>query len=181
MIQNMKMTGRQITARLRGRRSLAVVFLLIIALQLMCFGQGESTSLVGGGKVEAHKHHAPHDGALVAFGDEFAHLEFVLDVTSGTLACYALDGEAENPVRLSQSAIRLAVKTSDVVGASSGSVELKATANVLTGETIGNTSEFNGQSDVLKGVKHFSAIIEKVQIKGSVFQKVSFKYPEGNE
>ena len=32
-----------------------------------------------------HEHTAPHGGTLVVFGDEFAHIELVLDQTTGKL------------------------------------------------------------------------------------------------
>ena len=57
----------------------------------------------------AHEHHAPHGGSLQVFGKEFAHLELVLDAATGRLTAYALDGEAEGPVRLKQRLIRLRV------------------------------------------------------------------------
>jgi hypothetical protein len=42
-----------------------------------------------------HEHTAPHGGSLVEFGEEFAHIELVLDSATGVLTAYVLDGEAE--------------------------------------------------------------------------------------
>ena len=41
-----------------------------------------------------HHHVAPHGGTLVVFGNEFAHLELVLDLSVGKLDAYFLDGMA---------------------------------------------------------------------------------------
>ncbi len=105
-----------------------------------------------------HKHAAPHDGTLVAFGDEFAHLELVLDEKTGKLSAYALDGEAENSVRLKQTEIEIGIKKPSVF-----SVELNAVENSLTGEKVGDTSEFAAASEQLKNLKAFDAIITNIR------------------
>ena len=126
-----------------------------------------------------HEHVAPHGGTLVVFGDEFAHIEFVLDQTTGKLTGYVLDGEAEKSVRLSQKTIELKVHREDVE--SDFTVQLSAIANVLTGETEGNTSQFEAQSDALKGASEFHAEIVSIEVKGQVFTHIDFEFPEGNE
>src|SRR5438045_6213064 len=58
-----------------------------------------------------HHHHAdkgPHGGALVAIGEDDAHLEFVLDADTGKLTAYVLDGAAEKPVAIKQAKLQLA-------------------------------------------------------------------------
>lgn len=124
-----------------------------------------------------HEHTAPHGGTLVVLGDEFAHLELVLDPDEGTLRGYVLDGEAESPVRLEQEEIEMKI---DVVRGSAA-LKLNAVSNVLTGETAGDSSEFSAQSDKLKGVERFGAVITAITVKGSEFQEVEFRFPEGNE
>lgn len=127
-------------------------------------------------KKERHEHAAPHGGTLVAFGDEFAHLELVLDEKTGRLTAYALDGEAEKPVRLKQTEIEIGVKKTTVF-----SVKLNSVENSLTGEKRGDTSEFAAVSEQLKNLKEFDAIITSIDIKGKEFKKVEFNFPKGNE
>src|SRR5258708_31278652 len=127
-----------------------------------------------GGK---HEHKPPHQGTLVEFGEEFAHLELVLDEATGQLTGYVLDGEAEKPVRIEQKEIVLKVKGKPPEAA----VALKAAGNTLTGEKPGDTSQFNGQSDTLKGLKVFDAAVVEITVKGKEFKHVSFNYPKGNE
>src|SRR4051812_8065508 len=58
-----------------------------------------------------HHHHAekgPHGGALVAIGQDDAHLEIVLDAETGTLTAYVLDGEAEKAISIKQKNLQLA-------------------------------------------------------------------------
>ena len=133
-----------------------------------------------------HEHKPPHGGTLVELGEEFSHLELILDAREGRLTGFALDGEAENPVRLKQEEI--VVKIHAVTrGDGEKPVEppliihLKAVASPLSGETVGDSSEFAARSDSLKGVTHFQAEIEAILIKGQEFKNVSFAFPEGND
>jgi hypothetical protein len=132
-----------------------------------------------------HEHTAPHDGTLVVFGDEFAHLEFVLDPKEGELTVYVLDGEAENPIRISQKDIELKVSIEDSDRQKGEKLnfllKLNAIATVLTGETEGNTSEFLAQTDYLKDVTDFDAVVTEITIKGKKFKDVVFNFPKGNE
>ena len=129
-------------------------------------------------KVEkgGHEHESPHGGTLVAFGEEFAHLELVLDAAAGKLTAYALDGEAENAVRLAQTEIEIEVKKPMAF-----IVKLNAVENALSGEKVGATSEFSGQAEQLKNLKTFDGAIKSINIKAKEFQNVEFDFPNGNE
>lgn len=126
-------------------------------------------------KENVHEHSAPHGGALVELGEEFAHLEIVLDAATGMLTAYALDGAAEKAARLKQSDIEITSINPATV------IKLNGVANSLTGETANDTSEFARQSDLLKGVSSFDGVIRAVTIKGTQFKGVSFNFPKGNE
>lgn len=125
-----------------------------------------------------HHHTAPHDGTLVVLGDESAHLELVLDPAKGHLTGYVLDGEAEKSIRIKQPAIALEISGGDVK--SSASVELKAVANPLTGEKVGETSQFEGSATSLKNTKRFNVKLKTITIKGVEFKDVTSPFPEGN-
>ena len=126
-----------------------------------------------------HEHTAPHGGTLVVFGNELAHIEFVLDQTTGKLTGYVLDGEAEKSVRLSQTTIDLKIHREDIQ--SEFMLQLSGITNVLTGETEGDTSQFEAQSDALKGASEFHAEIVSIAIKDQMFTNINFEFPEGNE
>ena len=112
-------------------------------------------------------------------GEEFAHVELVLEKATGKLTGYVLDGEAKKPVRLSQGAIEL--KIDRLNSGHTVALQLIAVANVLTGETQGDTSHFAGQSDELIGATEFHAEIVSIVVKGQPFVDVDFEFPEGNE
>lgn len=123
-----------------------------------------------------HEHTAPHGGTLIAFGEEFAHLELVLDEKTGELTGYFLDGEAEKAVLLSQETVSIEVEKP-----SKFEVVLSGIKNDLTGETKGSTSEFRGKSEKLIGLKDFDAEIKIVKIRGKEFKNTHFNFPKGNE
>ena len=124
-----------------------------------------------------HEHKAPHGGALVEFGEEFAHLEVVVDPGPGQVTGYVLDGEAEKPVRIEQRELAIEVKGKSAIL----KVTLKAVVNPLTGEKSGDTSQFEGQADGLRGLKEFDATVVKITVKGKEFSGVDFNFPKGNE
>lgn len=129
------------------------------------------------GRVWAHEHHPPHHGTLVELGEEFAHVELLLDPSTGGLTAFVLDGEAENPVEISQPFLLIQVKGKK----GPFTVKLKPVASPLTGETVGNTSQYQGSSKNLKGLEKFEGTIDHIKAKGTEFSKVWFLYPEGNE
>lgn len=148
--------------------------LMVVAVALM----------ISVASVRAHEHHAPHKGTLIEFGEEFAHLELVIDPASGKVAAYVLDGEAEKAVRVAQESIEIKIVAGKTTGsgpAADFSLTLKAQASVLSGEKVGDTSEFTGQSDSLKGQPVFDASVVKMTVKGKAFDNVKFNFPKGNE
>jgi hypothetical protein len=128
-------------------------------------------------EVGAHAHTAPHGGTLVVLGDEFAHIEFVLDAEEGKLTAYILDAEAENPIRLSQGQIDMDV-TSDSFP-ESHRLLLLPVANELTGETVGDSSQFEASAPYFKGLSQFYGGIAEITVRGQTFATVTFEFPEG--
>lgn len=123
-----------------------------------------------------HHHVAPHGGVLHEIGEHFAQLEFVLDAETGTLTMYVLDGCAENAIRLSHETIDLTVTPDD---GESLALQLDAVASPLTGETVGNSSQFYVRSDALIGVEKLRGRIASITIRGQTVEHVEVLYPEG--
>lgn len=122
---------------------------------------------------DSHAHEAPHGGALVELGEHFGFLEFVLDAGAGTLTAYVLDGGAEQAVRIAQPT--LAVTFTAPQALAGQTMTLAAKANVLTGETVGDTSEFVVTHPALKGQTTFSARVTEVVVKGQTFKDLPVK------
>jgi len=127
---------------------------------------------------EEHHHAAPHGGTLIMLGDHAGHLEVVLDNATGTLTLYALDGEAEQPVRLNSLGFAMQVTAP---GKDPVSLDLKPVENVLTGETGSSTSQYSAQNDALQGVTEFSAVIPELAFRGMELENLAIAYPKGNE
>ena len=161
-----------------------VIWTAILTITFVQFGC-EKKSAPRGEQEEAHETHAhhehtaPHGGTLVVLGEEFAHVEFVLEKATGKLTAYVLDGEAEKPIRLMEKTIEL--KINRLNSEQTMALQLQAVPNVLTGETEGDTSQFEGQLDALVGTTEFQAEIASITVKGQTFTDIDFKFPEGNE
>jgi hypothetical protein len=117
-----------------------------------------------------HAHTAPHGGVLVELGDHQYNLELVRDSAAGTLTAYVLDAHAENFVRVPLKAIEVVVR----VGERTEKLALAATANALSGETVGDTSQFTGTAAWLKAAGKFKGTITEIEIRGSRFKDVAF-------
>ncbi|HXG83169.1 MAG TPA: hypothetical protein VNI84_03990 [Pyrinomonadaceae bacterium] len=139
-------------------------------------GNANSAANANQTKSAAHEHAAPHGGTIITFGEEFAHLELVLDAASGELTAYALYGEAEKSLPLAQTEIEIEIEKPQKF-----SVKLAARENALTGEKRGATSEFRGQSEQLKNLNEFDARVKSITIRGKEFKDVHFNFPKGNE
>ena len=124
-----------------------------------------------------HQHHPPHGGTPVVLGDEQFHLELVRDAAAGTLSGYVLDDEMEEFVRIAAPSLVLDVR----LGGKTQRLVLSPVADLATGETVGNTSLYQGQADWLRTEGHFDATLEPVTIQGSVFGPTPFNFPSGND
>ena len=125
-----------------------------------------------------HYHHAPHGGTLVQLGDEFCHLEFVLDSSQGELTAYVLDQEARSAVQVTGGPLKLHLKFSQ---AQAEELTLQPVADPLTGETAENSSRFSGRSERLQGATSFEGVLQGITVKGRDFSEVEFSFPKGNE
>ena len=116
---------------------------------------------------------APHGGTVVKFGTA-ACLEFVHDPSSGLLTAYVLNGAATTTQRIPAKAIGVQVT---VPGGAKVDVSLMSTANGLTGDTVGNSSQFGGAQPGLKGVTTFTGVVTQLVAGGQTFTNVGFGYP----
>jgi len=129
---------------------------------------------------QGEEHRAPRGGTLLELGEEFAQIEFVLDLQQGNLTAYILDGEAENPVRLRQPSIDLVIDEASYAGVRKAAVtlHLKAVPNVLTGETVGDTSEFSVYSaEPLQGATSLKGRIKRITVRSTSFKDLPFSIP----
>jgi hypothetical protein len=124
-----------------------------------------------------HGHRAPHGGALIELGEEFAHVELVYEPASGTLRLYVLDGEAQRGVRIAQSEVVVHIAGAQPQLAAL-ELRLEPVENALTGETAGDTSEFTARDGRLAGVRAFRGEIAELRVRGRRFEGVPVEYPD---
>lgn len=125
----------------------------------------------GGG----HAHDAPHDGTLVELGEHVAQLELKLDPASGLLTLWIFDGHAEHPIRVTQPTVAVILDTPPALA--NRPLELAARANTLTGERVGDASEFAVTHEALRGVTTVSGRVIEVTVRGGAFRDVRFNLP----
>jgi hypothetical protein len=118
----------------------------------------------------AHVHTAPHGGTLVELGNHAFNVELLRDKTAGKLTAWVLDAHAENFVRLKAPALALVA----MPGGTFTPLSLKAVANPVTGEKVGDTSQFEVEADWLKTAGAFSGIFT-VEINGTVYKDVAYR------
>ncbi len=161
----------------RMRLGTSVILGLVIPVALATGCSKAPTLAASPGPAPAHHHHPPHGGTPVVLGDEDYHVELVLDESTGKLQAFVLDGEMENFVRSSSPTI---VVTATVDG-TPRDVALAAVPNPETGETVGDTSLFEGQADWLKTTPRFDAVLKGVVVRGTAYGDVKFNFPKGND
>lgn len=115
----------------------------------------------------------PHGGLLVKLGTK-GHLEFVHDPSSGLLTAYVLDATGTAVMRVPAKTITLEVTAPS---GTSAPLVLNSTANGLTGDTVGNSSQFGGIAPALKGVTGFAGVIKDATVGGETFKDIKFGYP----
>ena len=126
---------------------------------------------------DGHGHTAPHGGILVEIGEHAYNLELVRDAAAGKLTVYVLDGHAENFIRLKAASIDLTA----TVGAEKHPLTLKAVASSSTGETVGDTSQFEAQAEWLRTGASFEVVVTALEIRGTRFEKVAFRFPSSTK
>ncbi len=156
-----------------------VTLLTLAAAILAAFGCAKSTDDHAGHNHAAakHEHKAPHGGTPVVLGAEVYHLELVRDPAAGRLTAYVLDGEMENFIRVKAPSFTVAVGG----GAAKRTLTFRAIANSATGETVGDTSQFEAEADWLKSEGSFDATLAALEIRGTKFENVAFNFPKGND
>lgn len=118
-----------------------------------------------------HVHTAPNGGELVELGAHQFNLEFKYDAARGMLRAWVLDGHAENFVRVGMAAFEVQED-----GGLRRVITLRALANDLTGENVGDSSFFEGEAPWLKEIKHFDGVVKAVRVRDMDFRDVKFHF-----
>lgn len=150
--------------------------LLVLSLVLGAGACSKSTEHTAATASHAHDHTPPHGGIAVVLGNETYHLEFVHEPAAGTLTAYILDAHMENFIRTDAPSFNVIAN----VDGERRPLTFRAVASSATGETIGDTSQFEAQADWLKTSVSFEATLESLTIRGTSFENVPFSVATAN-
>jgi hypothetical protein len=127
-----------------------------------------------------HAEHGPHKGTLVVLSGHKHHLELVLDAETGKLTGYVLCDEAKDAVAIKQSELVLGVA---LPGKEKDDLPepFEVTLSAVKPSEAGEASEFAGESEKLKGVKEFNAVLTSIKVGEKEETEVKFNFPKGNE
>ncbi len=133
-----------------------------------------SQAATGAPAASGHAHKSLMGGQLVELGDHEANLELKYDAARGVLQAWVLDGHAENFVRVSMALFDV----QEAAGARR-TITLRAVANGITGENVGDTSSFEGEASWLGGVGHFDGIVKALKVRDVVYRDIPFHFHPG--
>lgn len=149
-----------------------------VAALAACGGDGHDHSEDGHSHEDGHVHVAPNGGLLVELGDHAANAEFLIDHETGTMTMYTYDAHADNAARSTMNEVVISI---DTHADEETEVVLAAQASKLSKETVGDSSTFVGQHDLLKEATHFHGTIKAVSLLGQEFTDVKFDYDAESE
>jgi len=152
------------------------ISLLVLAAALSGCGE-KSDPAITDDKPNRHEHRPPHGGAPVVLGHEEYHLELNLDAAAGKLTAYVMDGELEKFVRIAAPSFTVEV----TAPRPEPPLVFRAIANPATGESVGDTSQFEAQAGWLKAASNFDAVLTSLTVRAKIYTNVSFNFPKGND
>ena len=158
------------------RRPPPAISALLTFLVLAACSEPETPAAAIAAAGANHRHVAPRGGTPVVLGREACHLEFVLDPVAGKLSVYVLDGKMGK-------IIRVKAATFEFAGGLDGGgrlLPLHAVPNAATGETVGDTSQFEAQAHWLKTAATFDARLTGLEIRGPNYT-AGLNYPRGHD
>jgi len=145
----------------------AGVLLLSLLILAGCSRQEPAASSRGG-----HAHHAPHGGMLIELGEHRFNLELKFDELRGVLQAWVLDGHAENFVRTDLAGLVVEAR----IGETAQTLQLAAVGNSMSGETVGDTSQFEAPAEWFRSAKAFDGRIIEITIRGVRFTNITFSF-----
>jgi prepilin-type processing-associated H-X9-DG protein len=150
---------------------------LLLGLLVLVSGCGKKASHSSGDGHEGHSHsHAPKNGGvLIELGDHQYNMELLLDADAGVATVWFLDGHAEEYVRVKQSSFEVDVESNG----EARQLSFAAVANPATGETVGESSQFEARAEWLKTTREFTAKLGALEVGGQSYQGLLFHYPGG--
>ena len=151
-------------------------FTLLSLLPLCFFACGGDPD--GHGHYHGHHHDPMFGGILIELGDHAHNLELVHDKEAGTLDAYILGGHASKVVKIAQESILINL---DTASGEADELELKAVADEITKETVGDTSRFSITDESLKTTESLKGKVLKIEAQGATYTEIAFDLNEKHD
>lgn len=111
----------------------------ISVVSFFAVGCGESHDHHDHSSHHHHVHTAPHGGILIELGHHQFNIELYANELEGKWSLYVLDAHAEQFLRIAMPKIEAVFET----GTQKKDIKFLAVANESTGETVGDTAQFD--------------------------------------
>lgn len=125
------------------------------------------------GAEAGHVHVAPHGGVLVEVGEHRYNVEFLFEAERGVMLAWVLDAHAEDFVRVTQPSFEVTARA----GGEIHPLTFKAVGNAMTGETAGDSSQFEAPAEWLRTAPSFHGVVKEITVRGVRFADIAFDYP----
>ena len=155
-----------------SRRLLATAAPLLGILVAGCSDPG-TTAGSDGHSHSGHGHRPKNGGQLVEVGRHQYNLEVLADTTAGRVTVWVLDAHAEGYVRMPDSSLNLTLSA----GGETHPAVLHAVASAASGETLGDTSQFEGAVPWVTSHPEFAGRFDSLTIRGQTFTNLTFRHP----
>jgi hypothetical protein len=143
------------------------------ALAFGLAGCGKSDDDAAGHHDAHHGHQPKNGGELIEVGGHEFNLELKREGDSGKLTAWVLDAHAENYVRIPAPSFELALTTP----AGTPPLVFHAVANAASGETVGDTAQFEARAEWLKTTAKFSGQVKTLTLRGKTFTNLPVEFP----
>lgn len=123
-------------------------------------------------KPGAHTHVAPNGGVLVEIGDEFAHLELVVDSANSKIICYVFDGALKFGLKAKQATIEAEINETKESPDEKKVIVFKAISNLIANNTEEESSQYEAEYKMKPNTK-ISLRFKNITINNKSFENVT--------
>ena len=148
------------------------IVLAAVLLGLLVQGCGDAPESGDGHSHAGHGHQPKNGGQLVEVGQHQFNLEVLAEPAPGRLTLWVLDAHAENYVRLTNASLPLTL----VAAGETHPLTLRAVPNAASGETVGDTSQFEATDPWLTRHPEFAGQLDSLTLRGKSFTNLTFRH-----
>lgn len=154
-----------------------LLFYIVFFLFIVACNNGNDPN--NSNKIKKCEHSARNGGKLVSIGNEYAHVEFILDRDKGVLTAIILDDVAQKEIVTDQKFIVLDISKQQIEPGQ----KVKLTFDLILRPIIMKKSDNNEGSSIyfvydkrLIGVDEFDAVINNIIVDNKNYENIEFQF-----